>query len=95
LKGILHRLNTNAWKTRKHVMAKHKTGTCEEWLAARIELLKAEKDLIRHSEATKRVGSLFGRSAARGSLLTRDESGGEAVRDDVAEEDARAASESR
>jgi hypothetical protein len=78
-------------------MAKHKTGAREEWLAARIELLKAEKELTRHSEVTKRawLRSLFGKVAAWGSLLTRDESGGEAVRDDVAEEDARVAGESR
>jgi predicted dithiol-disulfide oxidoreductase (DUF899 family) len=31
-------------------MAKHKTGTREEWLAARLELLKAEKELTRHSD---------------------------------------------
>ena len=32
-------------------MTKHKTGTREEWLAARIELLAAEKDLTRRSDA--------------------------------------------
>jgi predicted dithiol-disulfide oxidoreductase (DUF899 family) len=32
-------------------MTKHKTGTRKEWLAARIELLKAEKDLTRRSDA--------------------------------------------
>ena len=31
-------------------MTKHKTGTREEWLAARLELLKAEKELTRHSD---------------------------------------------
>ncbi len=31
-------------------MTKHTTGTREEWLAARLELLKAEKDLTRHSD---------------------------------------------
>src|SRR5437773_464872 len=31
-------------------MTNHKTGTCEEWLAARLELLKAEKDLTRRSD---------------------------------------------
>jgi len=31
-------------------MAKHKTGTREEWLAARLELLKAEKELTRQSD---------------------------------------------
>ena len=31
-------------------MTKHKTGTREEWLAARIELLQAEKDLTQRSD---------------------------------------------
>ena len=31
-------------------MTKHKTGTRKEWLAARLELLKAEKDLTRRSD---------------------------------------------
>jgi predicted dithiol-disulfide oxidoreductase (DUF899 family) len=31
-------------------MAKHKTGTREEWLAARIELLTAEKEVTRRSD---------------------------------------------
>src|SRR5438128_8131794 len=32
----------------------HKTGTHEEWLAARLELLKAEKELTRHSDELAR-----------------------------------------
>jgi predicted dithiol-disulfide oxidoreductase (DUF899 family) len=36
-------------------MAKHKTGTREEWLAARVELLKAEKDLTRRSDEVART----------------------------------------
>jgi predicted dithiol-disulfide oxidoreductase (DUF899 family) len=31
-------------------MAKHKTGTRQEWLAARVDLLKAEKELTRRSD---------------------------------------------
>src|SRR5919112_4398848 len=31
-------------------MTKHKTGTRQEWLAARIELLEAEKELTRRSD---------------------------------------------
>lgn len=31
-------------------MTKHKTGTREQWLAARLELLKAEKELTRRSD---------------------------------------------
>ena len=32
----------------------HKTGTRQEWLAARLELLKAEKELTRHSDEVAR-----------------------------------------
>jgi predicted dithiol-disulfide oxidoreductase (DUF899 family) len=31
-------------------MTKHRTGTREEWLAARLQLLEAEKELTRHSD---------------------------------------------
>jgi predicted dithiol-disulfide oxidoreductase (DUF899 family) len=32
------------------MMTKHRTGTREEWLAERLELLKAEKELTRRSD---------------------------------------------
>jgi predicted dithiol-disulfide oxidoreductase (DUF899 family) len=35
-------------------MARHKTGTREEWLATRLELLKAEKELTRRSDELAR-----------------------------------------
>src|ERR1700757_1179607 len=35
-------------------MPKHKTGTREEWLAARLDLLKAEKELTRRSDELAR-----------------------------------------
>ena len=35
-------------------MAKHKTGTQKEWLAARLELLKAEKEFTRRSDELAR-----------------------------------------
>ena len=35
-------------------MTSHKTGTREEWLAARLELLEAEKDLTRRSDEVAR-----------------------------------------
>ncbi len=35
-------------------MTKHMTGTREEWLAARLELLKQEKELTRRSDAVAR-----------------------------------------
>src|SRR5438067_13707774 len=35
-------------------MTQHKTGTREEWLAARLELLEAEKDLTRRSDDVAR-----------------------------------------
>src|SRR5215210_4468276 len=36
-------------------MTKHKTGTREEWLAARVELLEAEKELTRRSDELARL----------------------------------------
>src|SRR6266851_4889388 len=39
---------------RRENMTNHKTGTREEWLAARMELLKAEKELTRRSDALAR-----------------------------------------
>jgi predicted dithiol-disulfide oxidoreductase (DUF899 family) len=39
-------------------MPDHKTGTREEWLAARLELLKAEKGLTR-LPSTEVTGSVF------------------------------------
>ena len=36
-------------------IAKHKTGTRKEWLAARIELLKLEKELTRRSDEVARI----------------------------------------
>jgi hypothetical protein len=35
-------------------MTKHKTGTREEWLAARLDLLEAEKELTRRSDELAR-----------------------------------------
>src|SRR5215469_13582684 len=35
---------------RRKPMTSHKTGTREDWLAARLELLQAEKDLTRRSD---------------------------------------------
>src|SRR5438067_7649460 len=39
---------------RKRAMTKHLTGTHEEWLAARLELLKEEKELTRRSDELAR-----------------------------------------
>src|SRR3989440_3188077 len=38
----------------RRVMTKHKTGTREQWLAARLELLEAEKDLTHRSDELAR-----------------------------------------
>ncbi|WP_157784646.1 DUF899 family protein, partial [Sinorhizobium fredii] len=35
-------------------MTEHRTGTREEWLAARLALLEAEKELTRRSDALAR-----------------------------------------
>ena len=37
-------------------MTSHKTGTREEWLAARLELLEAEKELTRRSDECRSGG---------------------------------------
>jgi predicted dithiol-disulfide oxidoreductase (DUF899 family) len=39
---------------RRTVMTEHRTGTREQWLAARLELLQAEKDLTRRSDEVAR-----------------------------------------
>jgi predicted dithiol-disulfide oxidoreductase (DUF899 family) len=39
---------------RESAMATHKTGTREQWLAARLDLLKAEKELTRRSDELAR-----------------------------------------
>ena len=36
-------------------MTKHRTGTPEEWLAARLELLNQEKELTRRSDDLARM----------------------------------------
>src|SRR5438874_5070798 len=41
-------------KRRRETMTDHKTGTREEWLAARLELLDAEKALTRRSDELAR-----------------------------------------
>jgi predicted dithiol-disulfide oxidoreductase (DUF899 family) len=44
------------------MMTDHKTGTREEWFAARLELLEAENELTRRSDEVARQGlSLSGR----------------------------------
>jgi predicted dithiol-disulfide oxidoreductase (DUF899 family) len=48
-------------------MTDHTTGTREEWLAARLELLEAEKELTRRSDelARKRQASTASPSISR------------------------------
>src|SRR5438445_11063038 len=41
-------------RRRRRAMTKHLTGTHEEWLAARLELLKEEKELTRRSDELAR-----------------------------------------
>jgi predicted dithiol-disulfide oxidoreductase (DUF899 family) len=41
---------TAAWRKIRETMTDHKIGTRQEWLAARVELLKAEKELTRRSD---------------------------------------------
>ena len=49
----------------------HKTGTREEWLAARLELLKAEKALTRRSDEVARHGRSCPGSASTRSTASR------------------------
>jgi predicted dithiol-disulfide oxidoreductase (DUF899 family) len=42
--------NGEGKKIRRMTMTTHKTGTREQWLKARLELLRAEKELTRHSD---------------------------------------------
>ena len=47
-------------------MTQHTTGTRQEWLAARLKLLKAEKELTRRSDVLATVaGSRWPRAASR------------------------------
>jgi predicted dithiol-disulfide oxidoreductase (DUF899 family) len=48
-------------------MKKHMTGTREEWLAARLELLKAEKELTRRSDELALRHVSVARPRSRGS----------------------------
>jgi predicted dithiol-disulfide oxidoreductase (DUF899 family) len=54
---------TDHTKAEKTMMTNHKTGTREEWLAARLGLLKAEKELTRRSDELERreLDSLWAR----------------------------------
>ena len=59
-------------------MAKHKTGTRQEWLAARLELLQAEKQLTRQNDEMARGDrSCRGCGSQRNtnSISTTDEKG--------------------
>ena len=51
-------------------MTKHKTGTREEWLAARLELLEAEKELTRRSDALARRQHAAGGSLAAACMAS-------------------------
>ncbi len=52
-------------------MTEHRTGTREEWLVARLELLKAEKALTRRSDEVARSGSSCPGSASTRSTGSR------------------------
>src|SRR5712691_10061588 len=47
-------VTTRNYKEGRQAMTSHKTGTREEWLAARLELLGAEKELTRHGDEVSR-----------------------------------------
>jgi len=52
-------VNAYPWKRRRKDMTEHATGTREEWLAARLELLEAEKELTRRSDELARQRQLL------------------------------------
>ena len=53
-------------------MTQHRTGTRQEWLAARLELLEAEKDLTRRSDELARRRTVWtGPAAGGGDRLQR------------------------
>ena len=50
-------------------MTNHKAGTHEEWLAARLELIKAEKELTRRGESgAAAAGATLGSNRQAGPL---------------------------
>src|SRR5262245_25774661 len=53
-RGSIPGAKTPSRREERSAMAKHRTGTREEWHAARLELLDAEKDLMRRSDKLAR-----------------------------------------
>src|SRR5246127_247557 len=49
--AIKHEVTSRMGRKESGTMTTHKTGTHEQWLKARLELLKAEKELTRRSDA--------------------------------------------
>src|SRR6516165_7369977 len=49
-----HRVTSRKERKEATTMTTHKTGTREQWLDARLELLKAEKELTHHSDEVAR-----------------------------------------
>src|ERR1700732_2558213 len=52
--AIKHQVTSSKVRTETSTMAAHKTGTREQWLKARLDLLKAEKELTRRSDELAR-----------------------------------------
>ena len=53
-------------------MTTHMTGTREEWLAARLDLLKAEKELTRRSDELARTAAGAAVGPGRQGVSLRD-----------------------
>src|SRR5262249_39548928 len=63
-------------RRRRMAMTKHRTGTREEWLAARLQLLEAGKELTRRSDELARGGrELPGGRVGKGYRVETDEGG--------------------
>src|SRR6202451_3864141 len=52
--AIKHQVKSRKVQREKSTMTTHKTGTREEWLKARLDLLKAEKELTHKSDELAR-----------------------------------------
>src|SRR5579884_3799795 len=52
--AIKHKVTSRKERKERRTMTTHKTGTREEWLKARIELLQAEKELTHRSDEVAR-----------------------------------------
>jgi hypothetical protein len=58
--GIKHQVTSRKDEREAKTMPTHQTGTREQWLKARLELLKAEKELTHRSDELARQRQVEG-----------------------------------